>query len=92
MQRFTDFGPDKARDACFLPDNASATDKASVAAAVSLLGLSTEAEKSGRLSVHEIIDRAVAKATEPLRAESYRLRKELNDFRSAQSEQFGVKW
>jgi hypothetical protein len=85
VQRFTDFGPDKALDACYLPVGASESDKASVAAAVSLLGLDAAKSTARPVSVQDRINRAVKAAVAPIRAEGDRLRNEIDDFKSVQA-------
>jgi hypothetical protein len=99
VQRFVDFGPGKVRPADYLRGATSESDRLSVAAAVSLLGLDT-AEKSARKRKQPItkaeLEARVAKAVKAelarLDAQTRAMQRELEDYKSEVSAQYKVRW
>jgi hypothetical protein len=92
MERYEDRGPE-LNPAFYLAGDASESDRLSVAAAVSLLGLN--AAEKGRavkpLTQKQRIDKAVKAATASLDLQIFALRKQLADFR-AEQERLGVRF
>jgi hypothetical protein len=82
FKRYQESGP-KLNPAFYVNDDSSETDRASVAAAVDLLGLDA-AEKAGNVSQRERVEKAVAEAMSPLGTKINLVRRELADYRAEQ--------
>ena len=84
FERYQESGP-KLNPAFYVNGDSSETDRASVAAAVDLLGLNDVGKGTAvkPLSDREYIAKAVAKAIAPLSTRTYLLRKDLDEFKES---------